>query len=91
MTSLDLTTELEIVASEETPRSSMATVLGVGVGVAAAAFFVRPLSTPSVASHVLTRLRRGERAYWHSESIAVEQPAHALWVRLTTKVASSLG
>lgn len=62
MTCLDLTAILEIVASEDKPRSSMATVIGVGVGVAAAAFFVKPPSPPSVASYLLTELCRDEQA-----------------------------
>ncbi len=62
MTSLDLTTSFKIVAPEDKPRSSMAVVMAVGVGVAAAAFLVKPLPSLSVASYVLTRMRRDERA-----------------------------
>ena len=40
MTFLGLLTTHKIVASKEKPRSTMATVIGVGVGVAAAAFLV---------------------------------------------------
>ncbi len=62
MTSLDLTTSSKILAPEDKPRSRMAVVLAVGVGVAAAAFLVKPLPPLLVASFVLTRMRRDERA-----------------------------
>lgn len=49
------------VASEEKPRSGMATMIGVGVGVAAAAFFVKPPSRPShVAGCRLKTMSRDE-------------------------------
>lgn len=89
MTSLGFLKTLEIVAPEERPRSTMATVIGVGVGVAAAAFLVS-----SSASHgrkiKLIRAYRGERAWWHSENIAVGQPLPASWARLFTKAALNL-
>ena len=63
MTTLDFTTTSEVVASEDKPRSNMATVLAVGVGVAATAFFVNPPSPLLAASYLLTNLRRDERAW----------------------------
>ena len=54
MTTLDLTNISEVVASEDKPHSSMVTVLVVGVGVAAAAFFVKSPQTLSAASYLLT-------------------------------------
>ena len=61
VTPLGITTTSQTVASEDKPRSRMATMIGVGVGVAAAAFFVKPPSRPSqVAGCGLTRMNRGE-------------------------------
>lgn len=60
VTSPDLKTTLETVASEDKPRSSMTTIIGVGVGVAAAAFFVKPSPPLPSASFLLTSMRRGE-------------------------------
>lgn len=51
---------METVASEDKPRSTMATMIGVGVGVAAAAFFVKPSSSLLVATYLLKDLRRDE-------------------------------
>lgn len=63
MTSLDLINISETVASEDKSRSSMATLIGVGVGVAAAAFFVKLPPPLLVVSHLLTSMRRDERAW----------------------------
>ena len=52
MTSLWFLNTLEIVASKERPSSTMATVIGVGVGVAAAAFLVS--SSASFGSEMIT-------------------------------------
>lgn len=40
----------------------MAVVMGVGIGIAAAAFFVKPLPLLSVASYLLTEFCRDEQA-----------------------------
>ena len=61
VTPLGITTTSQTVASEDKSRSGMATMIGVGVGVAAAAFFVKPPLRPShVAGCGLTRMSRGE-------------------------------
>ena len=53
VTSLGFLKTLKIVASREKPRSTMATVIGVGVGVAAAAFLVS--SSASLGSEINTQ------------------------------------
>ena len=53
MTSLGFLNTLKIVASKKKPRSTMATVIGVGVGVAAAAFLVS--SSASLGSEINTQ------------------------------------
>ena len=69
----------------------MTTVLAVGVGVAAAAFFVRHSLDAFAVFNRLMPLRRGALAWWHFENIEVEQRVLVHWERLSTKGVSSPG
>ncbi len=51
----------------------MATVIAVGIGVAAAAFFVSILSVELLNLKYTNGVRRGELGWSHSENTVVEQ------------------
>ena len=68
------------------PRSTMSSILAVGVGVAAAAFLVRP-GIPSHISNSINPSHRAELDYWRCEDQEEKQLVH--WAKRFTKGASS--